>query len=397
MSTNVIDSNGIQIQSLQDIIAEILNGTTDYPGMYSIYGADINVAPNSPDGQMINIIAQAKLDMLEFILGVYNSFDPDLAVGVQLDERCAINGVFRNAGTFTITNVSVVTTAAVTLQGLDTNPVAPFTVADGAGNQFQLLATTAIGGAGTTVCAFQAVVLGAVLTTLNTITNIVTPLLGVASVNNPSAATTVGLAEESDYNLRIRRANSVALPSKGFLQGLFGGLIDVTGVTSVLVLENITNTTDGNGIPGHSIWCVVKGGSNADIANVIYLKRNAGCGMKGSVSVPITQVDLTVFNVLFDRPVAETLYVQLSIYAITGSLPSDSYVRAQLVAGLTYNIGQSADASTITALLKQIAPNCAFSVVNVSFDNATWVSLLAPAGVNYQFSLVSGNIAITHV
>lgn len=397
MSTNVIDSNGIQIQSLSDIINEILNGTTDYPGMYSIYGSDINVAPNSPDGQMINIIAQAKLDMLEFIVGVYNSFDPDLAVGVQLDERCAINGVFRNAGTFTITNVSVVTSAAVTLPGLDTFPEAPFTVADGAGNQFQLIATTAIGSATTTVCAFQAVTLGAVLTTLNTITNITTPLLGVASVNNPSAATTVGLAEESDYNLRIRRANSVALPSKGFLQGLYGGLIDVTGVTSVLVLENVTNSTDGNGIPGHSIWCVVAGGSNTDIANVIYLKRNAGCGMKGSVSVTITQVDLTTFAVLFDRPTAENLYIQLSMHAITGSLPDDAYVKAQLVAGLTYNIGQSADASTVVALLKEIAPNCAFSVVNVSSDGATWVALLAPTAVNYKFVLTTGRITVTHV
>jgi hypothetical protein len=163
------------------------------------------------------------------------------------------------------------------------------------------------------------------------------------------------------------------------------------------VLENITNTTDGNGIPGHSIWCVVAGGSNADIANVIYLKRNAGCGMKGGVSVVITQVDLTTFTVQFDRPTTERLYVELSIHAVTGSLPGDSFVKAQLLAGLPFNIGQSADASTITALLKEIAPNCAFSAVNVSNDGSTWVSLLAPTGVNYQFTLASGDITITHV
>ena len=394
---NVIDSNGLQIQSLQDIINEILNGTADYPGMYQIYGANINVAPNSPDGQMINIVAQAKLDMLEFIAEVYASFDPAQAVGVSLDERCAINGVFREAGTYTVTPVSVTTTQAVTLPGLDLYPTAPFTVADGAGNQFQLLVTTAIGAAGTTVCSFQAAVLGAVLTTLNTITNIATPTLGVSGVNNPSAATTVGITEETDYNLRIRRANSVALPSKGYLQGLYGGLIDVAGVTSVLVLENTTNSTDGNGIPAHSIWCVVAGGTNADIANVIYLKRNAGCGMKGAVTVVITQVDLTTFTVKFDRPTTERLYVQLDIHAVTGSLPGDAYVQAQLVAGLAFAIGQSADASTITALLKVIAPNCAFSVVNVSPDNSSWVPLLAPTGVNYQFTLVGADITITHV
>ena len=81
---NVIDSTGLTIQTYDEIVAEILNGTSDFPGFYAIYGADINVDPNSPDGQMVGIFAQGKLDVLEFLQQIFNSFDPDKAVGVAL-------------------------------------------------------------------------------------------------------------------------------------------------------------------------------------------------------------------------------------------------------------------------------------------------------------------------
>lgn len=390
---NAIDQNGLQIQTVAEILDEILNGTADYPGMYAIYGSNINVDPNSPDGQMINIVAQAKRDMEEFIQQVYDSFDPDQAVGVSLDRDCAYNGVFRNAGSYTLTSVTVTTNRALTLPGLDTAPDAPFTVSDAGGNLFALIAAYNFSGAASTALAFRAVTLGPVTPTANTITNIVTITLGVTAVNNPSAPTSVGTSEESDAALRIRRANSVAVASEGFFASLYGALIDTAGVTSVNLIENNTAGTVG-GIPSHSIWAIVAGGSNADVAQQIYAKRNAGCGMKGSVTVDIVQVDGSTFTVAFDRPTAETLYIELNVTAITGSAPSASYIRSQLVALSVYNIGQSAFASQVTALLEGIAPNCYFDTVAVSPDGTTWTALLAPTGVDYQFSLTTAHIKI---
>ena len=129
MATNSISSSGLSIQTLADIISEILNGAPGYPGLKAIYGADINVDPNSPDGQMINLFAQGKIDVLEMLQSIYDSFDPDQAVGTVLDQRCAINGAVRTAGTYTETNVNVTASQAATLQGLDLYPSAPFTVA----------------------------------------------------------------------------------------------------------------------------------------------------------------------------------------------------------------------------------------------------------------------------
>lgn len=394
--SNVIDQSGIQIQTLAEILDEILNGTADYPGMYQIYGPDINVLPNSPDGQMVNIVAQAKLDQLEFIQQIFTSFDPDQAVGVQLDQRCALNGVVRNAGTYTLTNVTVTTTQAITLPGLDTAPAAPFTVSDASGNQYQLIAAHVFVGAASTALAFQAATLGTVTPVPNTITNIVTLLLGVASVNNPSGATTIGTNEESDFSLRIRRAKSVALPSKGFLEGLYGALLGIAGVTSVSLLENITSAPDANGIPGHSIWAVVAGGLTADIGRAIYVKRNAGCGMKGAVVSTITQVDGSTFDVKFDRPTNQNLWISFNIVAVTGSV-DPVFIRAQILANLSYGVGKPADASSITVMVKGIAPNGSVSSEGVSADNVTYVPLLNPTGPNYQFQIAAVRVIINGV
>lgn len=394
---NTVDLNGLQIATLAQVIDQIKNGTATYPGLFAIYGPDINVEPNSPDGQLINLFAQAAVDLEELAAQIYNSFDPDLAVGKVLDLRCAINGVIRRPGTYTQQLVNVTADRAVTIAGLDTAPDAPFTISDNAGNRFFLVSTYSFGGAGTQSLMFRAEKIGTVLTTIGTLTNISTVTLGITGVNNSVAATATGTPEETDANLRIRRANSVALPSRGFLDGLIGALQDVIGVLQAIVLENNTDTTDANGIPSHSIWCIVNGGANADIASAIYRKRNAGCGMKGGVTVNVPQVDGTTMPIKFDRPTAEPLWIKFSYTVVTGLDPGAAFIRTSLLAQLSYNINQSADASAIIALCKQIAPNCSFNTEGVSSDNVTYYSLLAPTGVNYQFGITSPHIIINGV
>ena len=389
---NAIDSSGLTIQTTPEIIAEILDGAPGYPGMRQIYGANINVDANSPDGQMVNIIAQAKTDVLELSQQIYNSFDPDKAVGTSLDARCAINGVIRNAGTKTIQNVVVTTDRALSLPGLDTS-LTPFTVADTSGNQYQLVSTYAFGAAASTSLVFQAALIGAVSSLPNTIISIVTVTLGVTAVNNPATYTTLGLNEETDYALRIRRQKSVALPSQGYLEGLLGALLNTTDVTEAKVYENDTNTTDANGIPGHSIWCIVKGGTNLAVANAIYVKRNAGCGMKGTVTVSVPQVDGTYFPIKFDRPTSENLYISFDIVAVTGSVDAN-FIRSQILAQLSYTIAQPAVASEITALVESIAPNGSVSAMGVSNDGSTYVSLLDTDAINNQWALASARIII---
>lgn len=393
---NGVTASGIVTKTSAEIRQEILNGAAGYPGYFQIYGPDINVDPNSPDGQQINIFAQGVVDLLELIAQVFASFDPDQAIGTVLDARCGINGVVRRGATYTQQMVEVTVTQALTLPGLNSSPLNPFTVSDAAGNQFQLVSSHSFVGAGSASLLFQAATLGPVETVIGTITQIATTTLGVASVNNAAAALSVGISEETDAQLRIRRANSVSLPSRGYLEGLLGALLDTDGVTQAVVLENDTNTTDADGIPGHSIWCIVEGGANSDIADAIYKKRNAGCGMKGAVSVLVPQVDGTDFEILFDRPTPEALWITFDVAAISGTV-DDAFIRAQILELLSYSINQKADTASIVVLIKQIAPNASVENEGVGLDGITYVSLQDPTAVNNQFALTAAHIVINGV
>lgn len=390
---NQIDANGLQTKTVDEVIDQVLNGTANYPGYFSIYGVDINVEPNSPDGQLINIFAQQCIDLYDLIKQVNAGFDPDQATGRVLDMRCAINGVIRQGATYTQLNIDVTANQAASLNGLDNEPTDPFTIADSAGNQFQLVTHYDFASAGVQSLLFRAADVGAVLTTPNTITNIVTVTLGIVSVNNPAAALIVGKDEETDAALRIRRSNSVSLPSRGYLQGLIGALLDTDGVIQCIVLENNTASTDANGIPSHSIWCIVQGGSDHDVAKAIYVKRNAGCGMKGAVTYQYPQIDGTDFPIKFDRPTEEDLWITFDVVAVTGSV-DDDYIREQLLLLLSYRISQSADTTSIIALIKQIAPNASVSSEGVSNTNGSYLTLKAPTAVNYQFTPASVRIII---
>ena len=193
--SNIVNANGISIQSLDEILTDLTNGYKN------IYGDDANVDPDSPDGQMLNIYALSKKDVLDLIVSVYNNFNPDNAIGRSLDARCAINGIVRRGGTFTFTPIEVTVDRALTLSGLDSGiddeSAKGFAIADSSGNKFYLAQTEVFAVATTVLLSFRAQYSGKVETTPNDITTIVDTVLGVVSVNNPSAASSVGRATGS--------------------------------------------------------------------------------------------------------------------------------------------------------------------------------------------------------
>jgi len=318
MSSNTIDANGLSTKTLADIKTDLENA------MKSIYGSDINLDSNSPDGQLINIFAQIIRDKLDLVTQVYTSFDPDQAIGRTLDSRCAINGIERQPGTHSTTDITIVTSQAVSLIGLDGNSELQgdeFIVSDNAGTQWVLVNSYDIGSGGSTTLVFQAVELGAILASPNTITTPVTIVQGVTSVNNPATQLTIGEDEETDAAFKIRRLKSVALSSQGFYDGLQAALLNVEGVDSVAIYENTGDSPDGDSIPGHSIWVIVSGtAADADIGAAIYSKRNAGCGMKGSTSVEVTRADGSTFTVNWDVVVSENLYAKFNVDLIAGDV-----------------------------------------------------------------------------
>ena len=367
---NELSSTGLTTSSQSELLAQLTDALT------AIYGSGINISSDTPDGQWINILVQAQLDILDLITQVYNSFDPDTAIGAVLDQRVAINGIQRQAATYTVTPITVVNTASVNLYGLDQDTQPIYTVSDQAGNRW-LLVSSEIGlAAGSHSLSFRAAVPGAVLTVPNTITVQVTIVLGVSSVNNPSTYTTLGVNEESDAALRLRRQISVSLASQGFLTGLLAALQNIEGVTSAFVYENNTDVTDSDGVPSHSIWVIVAGtGAEVDIATAIYDKRNAGCGMYGTQTYNITQIDGSLFPIYWDNVVTRNLFIAFTATSIDGIIvPNIALIREDLVTDFVPGVFSEVNINGLATVVQTIDSNTL--VTDAGFTDGTVQELI---------------------
>lgn len=392
---NLLDATGLTIATQSELL------TGQISAFQKIYGPDINLDPDSPDGQIINIWIQVVIDMLNLLLQIYNMFDPDNAIGNVLDQRVSTNGIQRQAGTFTVTNITLVVSQALNLAGLDQSANPVYTVADNAGNQWQLIDSVSIATSGTYVYAFQAANPGAVQTVPNTITQAVTVVLGVTSINNPTTYSTLGVNEESDAALKIRRQQSVSLSSQGYYNGLKAALLNIIGVTSATIVENDTGSTV-NSVPEHSIWVIVAGtGAAADIAQAIYTKRNAACGMynsggAGAQSFSVQQADGSFFTVFWDDVVAEDLFIKFTATSINGvNPPNIAAIRLGLITKFIPGVDEEVNINQLATYVQQIDPNTLVTNAGFSLSSGgSYTNTLSPSAANKQFALTEEDIII---
>lgn len=384
---NSFDGSGLQTLTQNEIVENLTESFKE------IYGDDINVESNSPDGQVINIFAQILEDYYEILNQVYASFDPDQAVGTILDQRCAINGIQRKGGTYTYVQIDVETDRSVTLYGLDTNPVEDcYTISDNEGNQFVLANTSSI-QTGVNSLRFRAVNIGNVEVVPNTITTPITIILGVLSVNNPSGASEIGINEETDAELRERRKRSVAISNQGYVDGLLSALENIPDVTKVNVYQNRGSSVDSDGIPAHSIWVVIQGGTDEEIGEVMDNKVAAGVGMKGSQSVNVEQIDDYSATYYFDRPSAQNLYVKLDITPLDSQIIVYDDLKSEIANGLKFQPNETVDSSEIICYIKSIQDNIALTC-QVSVDNSDWKTVVSPSTKDKYFEIAVENITI---
>lgn len=396
---DILNENGLTVKTTNQIREELNTALRD------IYGIDINLDQNSPDGQMVGIYAQAATDIRELITSSYNSFNPDKAVGRLLDERVVINNIVRNGGTYTITPIDVTVDRTLTLNGLDgdfNNPDGSgFTVQDNSGNEFILIDTTEL-TAGTSTLSFRSKTIGLVNTTVGTIQNAVTIVLGVTDINNSSAPTTIGQDEETDAQLRVRRQQSVSLSSNGYANGLLGNVLSLDGVVSAKLYENVTNDIDANDIPAHGMWLIVEGGANSDIANVIFERKSVGANMRGDVSVEITTESTAIFNAKFDRPDAQDLHIRFDIQVTkVGTVFNQPTIKQGIVESLSYGIGDFAETSEITTIARQVINDNGDGGVavnvEISSDGTNWTDYLTAPTLDAQWTIDASRITITEL
>lgn len=285
----------------------VLDTVTGY--FQQIYGSDAYLEPDSKDGQMVALVALAIHDANNTAISVYRSFSPATALGDALTSNVKINGITRRSATNSTVDLLLTGTVGTTI----TNG----SVRDSNSVIWNLPATVVIGTDGTVVATATCASTGAVAALAGSITTINTPTRGWVSVTNPLAAT-VGVAAETDAQLRVRQSQSVALASLTPFDAVDGAIANVEGVTRHKLFENDTETTDANGLPAHSISAVVEGGDATGIANTIRSVKGQGVSTYGTTAVVVTDKYGNPYTIRFSRPVDVPVYVSITLKALTG-------------------------------------------------------------------------------
>lgn len=298
-----IDSTGIHTPTYPDVLAEL------QANFRAIFGADVYLESDSQEGQMLAMFALAIHDANQFAVSVYNAFSPQTAQGAGLSRMVKVNGIARLAASHSTVDVTITGTAGTVI----TSGV----VQDVAGQKWDLPSTVTIPVGGEITVTATAQGSGDVQAAAGEVSTIATPTRGWQSITNATAATP-GASIESDATLRQRQAVSTALPSLTVLEGVVGAVANIDGVTRYKGYENDTASTNGDGLPAHTISMVVEGGVSLDIATAIAMKKTPGAGTYGTTNEVITDKYGMPNTIRFYRPSTVAIDVAVHITAKAG-------------------------------------------------------------------------------
>ncbi|WP_373033345.1 baseplate J/gp47 family protein [Sulfurovum sp.] len=394
--------DGIEIQTFTEIFDTLV---TEYK---RIYGADIDLSQNTPDGQKVGIEAELEYDLQSFALALYNQFDPDFASGEMLNKIIKLIGITRNPATRSSAAVTITTDRILTL-------ATGYTVADENGQNWVTTSGEVL-ALGANIVTMYSEEWGKVEALLNTINSPVTIVLGVISATNPADAIP-GVDEETDAALRTRRNKSLENASYSTVGGLYAKLANIEGVTDLQVYENDTGTagqlkdpTTGSyvasvGMPIHSIWCVIQGGTVADIAETIAKNKTSGADMRGVETTTYLETlirpDGSTFyythSLEYDRPTEIPLYINLTVTRKDAGVAIDlDLIKEKLVSKL-YGIHENSQANELYGYVYQAGTNFIASVLEISLDDITYTDGQLLSDFDEILLIETANITITEV
>lgn len=286
---------------------------SELEALFSSIWNGIVLDSSTPQGQLIMSLTTIIMEKNAQLMQVINSFNPERAVNdteagnLWQDALGALYLLQRKNATRT-----VVTCQINGLSGTILNAGVKAINEDG--ELFSLTTTTTIPASGFVLAEFQADKMGAVECLSNTLNRIYTQVNGWDSINNPSSGI-VGQEVESREAFENRRKQTLGKNALATLDAVTANLLELDDVVDVVVRENDTGgvvTVQGYDMIAHSLYAVVLGGVDTDIAQAIFEKKSAGCQTQGEIVIPVTSEYGSVNNIKFDRPTLKDVYITVN-------------------------------------------------------------------------------------
>jgi len=304
--------------------------------MKAEFGQDLDISPESPEGQIISVIANAVDPLWQVAEHSYNAFNPNGATGVTLENLVRLNNLKKKKATATTVTLTFTGTDGTLIPSglvVRTNP----TLTGGVSYKFDTTTSGVItGGIFTTLAVCQEV--GAIQLPIGSVTILDTAVVGSPTVTNVTVGN-VGQNEETDPELRARREIQVSLPSVSTTDSIVAGINNIETVLSVVVYDNDTGSDigfDGVTVSPHSLYIIVQGDNTPEeklaIAQTIYIRKDPGIIMDGLVTQNITDSQGFIKSMKWNNPTLVPIWIEIETNAtISTALPGDSLALKQAI------------------------------------------------------------------
>ncbi|EKN3738035.1 baseplate J/gp47 family protein [Yersinia enterocolitica] len=386
------DNNGLQTDTFRELFQSLSDAYKN------IYGQDIDLDQESPDGQRVALEAQARTDIEAAIQWLYSQMDPDFNTGDMQQIIAKLHGLYLRPGSRSQRDLKIVTDRPVLLYN-------GYKIQDQA-NQIWFIRKSVTVQPGTTVVTFFAENFGKVTGLISDTFTQITPELGVLDVISDTEAV-VGRDEETPEEFRQRRNRSLENPATGSTGAIFAKVAQLPGVTDLNIGENDTKVDNPvTGIPANSIWLIVEGGAVSDIVEVMIKQKGGGTGVKGEVTgryiETLVRPDGTTLPIAhdmqFDRPIYIPLHISLTARRKVTNDPVDVETLKQALANRIMHIGEDIDANELYADGYGVARvNYVLTNMKISADGIIFTDAELSPGFQGKFTLDIANIVVDEV
>lgn len=325
-----LDSNGLTVKRMAELRADVESA------LENEFGDQISFDSDSNFGRLRDVAAELLHDHYELLEQVYQSMDPQQAKGVALDFIMAWTGISRKDAIPSRGEVEISAPNGSTI-----NEGYKFE-RDSTGDRVQTTETVTVSTGGSVRATAETVEDGAIPIPSSGTYEPVTTHPAVSGLSVPDDFA-LGRLRETDTEARLRRLESLQLPSQSISDGMTAALLDLEAVNDALVYNNRTSSTVTVGaanvsVPPHGFAPVVYPApdpeTESEIAQIVYTRIPQGINTGGANSFTVEtirgrelQFDYEVATVV-DTEATVTIDVNTNDFPSTGSdLLKDKFVQ----------------------------------------------------------------------
>jgi uncharacterized phage protein gp47/JayE len=239
---------------------------------------------------------------------------------------------------------------------------------------------------------------GPMIANAGTLNVINTPVSGLTAVLNTLDAV-VGRDVEKDGPYLARQNQELQISGAGTFEAIRSKLLQLNGVTAAFIFENDTDVVDSGGRPPHSFEVVVQGGTDADIAALLWATKPAGIRTVGAIPMVVVDSQGQDQTVYFSRPEVLPIYIVLQVRTNASYPLNGDATATQLLVDSGNALGIGKDVITIPKLISAIGqiPGIIDATLLIGLAPAPTTSDNVLVGLDQISAFDTGRVTVVHV